>query len=79
MQWMHTGLSQHYAIMVESKNHYVHPVQSWWSFAILALAVGKRTEPLVGVRYIYLRKMSSYGGELRMLPRHLYGRIQYQA
>ena len=31
-----------YAIMVE--------------FAILALAVGKRTEPLIGVRYIYLRK-----------------------
>ena len=25
-------------------------------FAILALAVGKRTGPLVGVRYIYLRK-----------------------
>ena len=25
-------------------------------FAILALAVGKRTEPLIGVRYIYLRK-----------------------
>ena len=56
MQWMHTGNSQHYAIMVESKSYYVHPVQSWWSFAILALAVGKRTEPLIGVRYIYLRK-----------------------
>ena len=74
-----TGFMYNYAIMVESKNYYVHPVQSWWSIAILALAVGKRTEPLVGVRYIYLRKMSSYGGELRMLPRHLYGRIQYQA
>ena len=79
MQWMHTGLSQHYAIMVESKSCYVHPVQSWWNIAILVLAVGKRTGLLVGVRYIYLRKMSSYGGELRMLPRHLYGRIQYQA
>ena len=56
MQWMHTGLSQHYAIMVESKSCYVHPVQSWWSIAILALAVGKRTGLLVGVRYIYLRK-----------------------
>ena len=56
MQWMHTGLSQHYAIMVESKSCYVHPVQSWWNIAILALAVGKRTGLLVGVRYIYLRK-----------------------
>ena len=45
-----------YAAMVESKNYYVHPVQSWWSIAILALAVGKRTGLLVGVRYIYLRK-----------------------
>ena len=36
--------------------YYVHPVQSWWSIAILALAVGKRTGLLVGVRYIYLRK-----------------------
>ena len=45
-----------YAVMVESKNYYVHPVQSWWSIAILALAVGKRTGLLVGVRYIYLRK-----------------------
>ena len=45
-----------YAIMVESKNYYIHPIQSWWSIAILALAVGKRTEVLVGVRYIYLRK-----------------------
>ena len=45
-----------YAFMVESKNYYVHPVQSWWSIAILALAVGKRTGLLVGVRYIYLRK-----------------------
>ena len=38
------------------KDYYVHPVQSWWSIAILALAVGKRTGLLVGVRYIYLRK-----------------------
>ena len=45
-----------YAAMVESKNYYVHPVQSWWSIAILALAVGNRTRLLVGVRYIYLRK-----------------------
>ena len=36
--------------------YYVHPVQSWLSIAILALAVGKRTGLLVGVRYIYLRK-----------------------
>ena len=62
-----------YAIMVESKNYYVHPVQSWWSIAILALAVGKRTVLLVGVRYIYLRKMSSYGGELRGVPLHFRG------
>ena len=45
-----------YAVMVESKNYYLHPVQSWWSIAILALAVGKRTGLFVGVRYIYLRK-----------------------
>ena len=36
--------------------YYVHPVQSWWSIAILALAVGKRTGLVVGVRYIYLCK-----------------------
>ena len=42
-------------------------------FASLALAVGKGTEPLVGVRYIYLRKMSSYGGELRGVPPHFRG------
>ncbi len=53
-----------YAIMVDSKNYYVHPVQSWWSIAILVLAVGKRTVLLVVVRYIYLRNMSSYGEEL---------------
>ena len=51
-----TGFMYNYAIMVESKNYYIHPIQSWWSIAILALAVGKRTGPLVGVRYIYLRK-----------------------
>ena len=36
--------------------YYVHPVQSWWSIAILALAVGKRNGLFVRVRYIYLRK-----------------------
>ena len=64
----------YHATLVESKNYYVHPVQSWWSIAILALAVGKRTGLLVGVRYIYLRKMSSYGGELRgVLAPHFRG------
>ena len=51
-----TGFMYNYAIMVESKNYYIHTIQSWWSITILALAVGKRTGLLVGVRYIYLRK-----------------------
>ena len=73
--WIYVQLCNHGGVKELSYTPHTIMVE----FAILALAVGKRTEPLVGVRYIYLRKMSSYGGELRMISRHLYGRIQYQA
>ena len=50
--WIYVQLCNHGGVKEISYTPHTIMVE----FAILALAVGKRTEPLVGVRYIYLRK-----------------------
>ena len=50
--WIYVQLCNHGGVKELSYTPHTIMVE----FAILALAVGKRTEPLVGVQYIYLRK-----------------------
>ena len=50
--WIYVQLCNHGGV----KESLCTPRTIMVKFAILALAVGKRTGPLVGVRYIYLRK-----------------------
>ena len=54
-----------YAFMVESKNYYVHPVQSWWSSRFWhwqqESVLGPWQECVISI----CAKMSIYGGELR--------------
>ena len=50
--WIYVQLCNHGGV----KESLCTPRTIMVEFAILALAVGKRTRPLVGVRYIYLRK-----------------------
>ena len=52
VQWIYVQLCNHGGVKELSYT----PHTSMVEFAILALAVGKRTGLLVGVRYIYLRK-----------------------
>ena len=52
VHWIYVQLCNHGG--VKELSYAPHTIMV--EFAILALAVGKRTEPFVGVRYIYLRK-----------------------
>ena len=52
VHWIYVQLCNHGGVKELSYTPHTIMVE----FAILALAVGKRSEPLVGVRYIYLRK-----------------------